>query len=297
MSYVRKGVGLHSQQVYPLSSHDLMVLRLSKTDRQSIDIWNIYNAPPGSLGTNILQSLRTLATATFRNNCLLQGDFNLHHTWWQPSWPRSPSPGAQPFVDWINSCNFSLLSPPDKPTHNRGNVLDLAFGVGPLLVDATCRIPPHINSTSDHLPLATIVPWERSQDTMRRLRLDTLDETLFTRLLTVAISRISALSPSPPPQALDSYAEQIIEAVRDAYAASAQRSLGHGKGNPWWDKTCKDARRQFKQSLRANLSEDSVKEVRKAYQKTIKRAKESFFSLKDREGQLAKRDIFCDKVA
>ncbi|KAI0991720.1 hypothetical protein K3495_g16467, partial [Podosphaera aphanis] len=115
---------------------------------------------------------------------------------------------------------------------------------------------------------------------MRRLRLDTLDETLFTRLLTVAISRISALSPSPPPQALDSYAEQIIEAVRDAYAASAQRSLGHGKGNPWWDKTCKDARRQFKQSLRANLSDDSVKEVRKAYQKTIKRAKESFFRSK-----------------
>ena len=94
MSYVRKGIGLNSQQVFPLSSHDLMVLRLSKTDGQSIDIWNIYNAPPGSLGTNILQTLGTLATSIFRNNCLLQGDFNLHHTWWQPSWPRSPSPGA-----------------------------------------------------------------------------------------------------------------------------------------------------------------------------------------------------------
>ncbi|KAI1007062.1 hypothetical protein K3495_g1149 [Podosphaera aphanis] len=62
--------------------------------------------------------------------------------------------------------------------------------------------------------------------------------------------------------------------------ASAQRSLGHGKGNPWWDKSCKDARRQFKQSLRANLSDDAVKEVRKAYQKTIKRAKELFFRSK-----------------
>ena len=291
ISYTRKGVGIQSEQKHTGISNDLLLLSLSSSDSQSIKILNIYNAPSSSPGPSSLLSLFELSPSLFSGNCLILGDFNLHHHWWQPSWPRSPSPGADSFVDWIDTHNFSLLSPEDIPTHNRGNVLDLAFGKGPLLLNSICNIPTHIDLISDHLPLLTIVPWKRFAIPFQRLRLNTLDINLFKQLLASSITSLPTLPVNPTPQALDKYTERLIALIREAYTGAAKRAQCHGKGSPWWNQICKSAKQYYKQCARASLSENELKIELKIYRKILKREKKAFFRSKIENARTAK-DMF-----
>ncbi|POS84675.1 hypothetical protein EPUL_004471 [Erysiphe pulchra] len=155
--------------------------------------------------------------ANLLGNFLILGDFNLHHHWWHPPRSRSPSPGANPFVDWIDRNNFSLFSPVDIPTHNRGNFLDLAFGKGPYLLNTIYNIPNHIKLISDHLPLLTMVPWKRSAIPMQRLRSDELDTNLFKQLLASSITSLSPIPINPTPHTLDEFTEHLIVLVREDF--------------------------------------------------------------------------------
>lgn len=98
MSYIRKGACLHSEQGHTAQSSDLLLLKLTTLSGKTLHILNIYNAPPGSSGGGALQTLYSLSLP-LHGNLLLLGDLNLHHTRWQPSWPRGPSQGAEKFVD------------------------------------------------------------------------------------------------------------------------------------------------------------------------------------------------------
>ena len=106
-------------------------------------IINIYNAPAGSPRSSALHLLYSLSLP-FQDSLLLMSDFNLHHTRWQPSWSHSPSPGAEIFTEWIDENGLTLLSPMDKATHDRGNVLDLVFGSASLIQKAKCTLAPHL---------------------------------------------------------------------------------------------------------------------------------------------------------
>ena len=174
MSYVRKGSGLCPEQADPTLSGDLLNLCLHLPSGQKLNVLNVYNAP-GSNSESSLHILLNLPPDHFKGNCLLQGDFNLHHTRWQPSWPRSPSTGAESFIEWLDRNDLNLISPLDKATHNHGNLLDLAFAKGPILAYAKYRIARHLESTSDHLPLLTTFTSVRRINAIKRLRPDTLD--------------------------------------------------------------------------------------------------------------------------
>ncbi|POS82769.1 hypothetical protein EPUL_005855, partial [Erysiphe pulchra] len=262
ISYVRKVLSLHPEQIYTKSS-DILPLRLKSPTGKSLFIFNVYNnnsLTPG--GQSAIQALFTLPKFLYKGNFLLQGDFNLHHIRWQLSWPRSPSPGAENFVEWVDQNNLILLSPLDKATHNRGNVLDLALGTGTLLYKLTCCIASHLDSTSDHLPLLTTIGWEIYHDIQTNTA------------------------------ALDKLAKSLTEALRVAYSGSARRSIKHGKGKPWWNSECKMARREYKSKVRINLSIEEHKNARKEYRKVIRKAKTVFYKAKVEEASTAK-DVFA----
>lgn len=172
ISYFRKKSNLSSEQIYTPFS-DIIILRLNSLSGKVLGIFNVYSAPNYSDNNSAISFLYKLSRTSFRGSCLVQGDFNLHHTFWQPSWHRSPTSGAENFVEWIDTHNFTLLSPLDKPTHNRGNVLDLAFGSGPLSNNMASCIATNFTTTSDHLPIATTIGWNSSSDPQRKLRPNT----------------------------------------------------------------------------------------------------------------------------
>ncbi len=203
----------------------------------------------------------------------MKGDFNLHHTRWQPSWTRSPSQGAVSFVEWADKIKLTLLSPIDEATQTRGNVLDLAYVSDSLLTKSQCVIARHLDMSSDHATLLTTIDWSEHSVPLRRLKIDTLEPELFQRLLSTAIKEVAPLPSSLDSNSLDIFATALTDAIWLAYTGSARYSLGHNKGNPWWNSSCKTARQRYKRILRSPLTEAEFIDARKDYRKTLKKAK------------------------
>lgn len=81
ISYVRKSANLQAVQIH-ISSRDILILRLNSPTGKLLNIFNIYNAPYNTDSDSAINLLYKLPQTSFRGSCLLQGDFNLHHTQW-----------------------------------------------------------------------------------------------------------------------------------------------------------------------------------------------------------------------
>lgn len=230
-------------------------------------------------------------TAPLSGNYLIFGDINLHHSRWQPSIERGPSYGAVQFVEWPNSVSLIFLSPPDKPTHNRGNVLDLAFGTSLTVNNVSYGNARHLAATSEHLPLIATLGWANPPVPQERLRPDTLDPTLFRQLLELGCRGLAPLPVSPSSEDLDNQAEVLVKIKYDTCCGAAKRTLGAGHGNPWWNDSCKEARKGYKLALWSPSNESGVCDAQKAYRKTVQIAKNNFFKTKFERAHTAK-EIF-----
>ena len=98
MSYVRKGSRLQADQLWPVTTWDLIFLQIQAWNAPLVTIINAYNAPPRSsnLGATIdalTRLLQNLLTSAF-----LAGDFNLLYPRWDPYTTRS-SLLADLFID------------------------------------------------------------------------------------------------------------------------------------------------------------------------------------------------------
>lgn len=180
MSYARKGVGLNTTQLRPCSSGDLLLLQVRHRNLTPLNIINIYNAPPGSRDDGVAVDLLLTLPGTLWRSAFLAGDFNLHHFSWNPL--ATPSRRSNSLAEWLSAKNFTLTSKAGQATHNAGNVLDLAFLAGSL--SATTTIAEHLDVTSDHRPMLTSLNWtDRSNESAKMLRVDTIDPEEFEKLL------------------------------------------------------------------------------------------------------------------
>ncbi|EED15696.1 hypothetical protein TSTA_051320, partial [Talaromyces stipitatus ATCC 10500] len=136
---------------------DLLFLQIFSPIGKSALIVNIYNAPAGSIRAGeAAKALTILPEAYFPQAMILAGNLNLLHNRWQPSLHRSPTPSAEPFINWLDLQGLVLISDIDCPTHERGNMLDLSFASSPLaLAGAKTSIASHLDAISDHQPLIT----------------------------------------------------------------------------------------------------------------------------------------------
>lgn len=114
-------------------------------------------------------------------------------------------------------------------------MLDLTFISNNLvLIGAEFSIFPEVDATSDHFPIASVIPWDsRFQEPLARLKFETLDQKLFLTLLETAILGIPNLSQDPSTSVLDVAARDICTAIGDSYRGSARRAFGKGMGQPW----------------------------------------------------------------
>ncbi|KAJ8066801.1 hypothetical protein OCU04_004188 [Sclerotinia nivalis] len=266
MSYTRKNAGIRASQLRPVSSRDLLFLQIQSLTGSILTIINIYNAPRGC--TNENQAIQTLfdLPSNILNSTLLAGDLNLHHSRWNP-FCSSHSNSAESFTIWLDTNSFNFLSTIGEPTHNLGNVLDLVFLSGSYTANTTSA--PHLDTTSDHRSLLTTLNWNtRFQDPIQRLRINTLDEKLFSILLTENLLNLNLLALNTTTD-LDKLALDITQALQSAYTGSAQRSLGRNTGQPWWNETCRTA----VQENRTNNSSESKQNLRKV----VKKAKKEFW--------------------
>lgn len=286
LTYVRKGVGLRTEQIRPSITEqsalrDLLFLQVTSSAGLSLLIANVYNAPIGASEAGTAVKALTLIPQTFFSQpSFIAGDFNLHHKRWQPSLRGNPTAFAESFVTWLDRISLIFISEIDRPTHNKTNVLDLSFTTGGLAAEgASTLIAPYLDVTSDHLPLVTSIPWDqRFQEPIQRLRPDSLDEPLFLSLLASNCNGVSPSSKTLTTEDLDSLALAIVKAVKNAYEGSAKRSLGQGMGNPWWNDDCKNALQSIRAARRTPSTTDpALQSAQKGLRNAVRTAKRAFW--------------------
>ncbi|APA10088.1 hypothetical protein sscle_05g048580 [Sclerotinia sclerotiorum 1980 UF-70] len=269
LTYIRKEIGIQINQIRPIISRDLIFIQLISTNNTIFTIINIYNAPTQCTDGN--QAIKALfELQNFPNNAILLGDFNLHHPNWNPLHP-SPSTLAEPFVEWSNSRNLHLISPIGTPTHSKGNVLDLTFLSGPYT--AYTALAEQLECTSDHSTLKTYLHWNyRSQKPAKKLKLNTLNETLFKDLLETNLTNIAAIPRTPSLRDLDQAALSLTQALTKAYTGSARRSINGPLQQPWWNKDCIKA--VYKHRI------INTPTSKRSLRKTVRKAKHTFYITK-----------------
>ncbi|KAI1003543.1 hypothetical protein K3495_g4665 [Podosphaera aphanis] len=245
-----------------IAATDLLFLAVSGPSCLNLLV-NIYNAPAGSTNEGeAVRALINLANLGHQNRIILVGDFNLRH---------------KTLLEWIDQKSLALISEPDTPTHDCGNVLVLVFASNTLLSQgAKSAIAPRLDITLDHLPITTTIPWDdRFQEPLARIKLDTLNEPLFS-LLETKISSVSPLE-NPQPDSLDKFAKEICTTIHGVYLRSARRALGKGTGQPWWNEDFQQAVRAYRQSRRSSDDPTTVKTAKRLLIASVRRTKRNFF--------------------
>jgi len=110
----------------------------------------LYSAGRAELLAAILPTLK------LPNDCLLMGDLNTHHPWWQGPLPLTAriSCGSQTIVNWLEDNNFHLQNEPAIPTHHprnsrRPSTIDVCFSRGSTRQSILTLAVDH-NTTSDY---------------------------------------------------------------------------------------------------------------------------------------------------
>ncbi|CAG7561838.1 unnamed protein product [Fusarium equiseti] len=94
------------------------------------------------------QKMRILETWPIPADCVVLGDFNSRHPFWQAG--RIAGVGSE-LHRWSEDTKMTLLNTPNEPTNDFGNTIDLAFSNNPT---AVANIEDHLATTADHYTLS-----------------------------------------------------------------------------------------------------------------------------------------------
>lgn len=161
------------------------------------------------------------------------------------------------------------------PTHDHGNVLDLCFASSSVLEgDATAIVQRDLDVSSDHLHLFIKIPCQvRNKPNASRFRFATIHDETFLSLFHNNLAHLTLLTAKSSAN-LDKRADELSQILFSCYLGSAKQSLPHNKGQPWWNQSCREAKKIFKEKSRAG---SVSKNYRKAFRKFISQAESQFF--------------------
>jgi len=149
-TYVRRTSGLTATTVFTAQDSFLGTTITTLHNQKTFTLFNFYS--PGR-AEPLAAILPTLKLPT---DCLLMGDFNAHHPWWQGPLPRTVriSSASHSIADWLEENNFYLHNEPAIPTHHprnggRPSTIDLCLSRGSTTQSILVLAVDH-NTTSDH---------------------------------------------------------------------------------------------------------------------------------------------------
>ncbi|POS81799.1 hypothetical protein EPUL_006838, partial [Erysiphe pulchra] len=262
-TYIRKKSGLKPFQVASDLSRDLIKLVITCGNYTTLPIWNIYNAPTGSIEAGV--GLSTLLDCT-DTPFFIGGDFNLRHPLWD-SKVSHVQRSCSDFIDWYDSKGLKLLNPTDVPTHDRGSTLDLALCLD---INATCEIRTELHTTSDHETLVTTLRCSRNTRSFNKLRYDSLDKDLFLQLLGKDVS-LPLLSSKDD---VEIETNSIIELIHTALVGACPRKKSRNYGSPWWSVECRMAANSYRRARRQGYGSQEKME----FQSIVRKAKKNYWN-------------------
>jgi ribonuclease HI/exonuclease III len=291
MTYVRKGLNA-SQKALEDKEHPDVCSVVLQTSHGPLDVVNIYNAGPGSERTN--EAVERLMEYQGRGNGVICGDFNLHHSHWDPN-ARGDDAMAERLIDWVVDHPVVLLTDPTVPTREEA-VIDLTLATSQLRskTGVEARVDDRYNCGSDHEPILVQIENGRARQAgggKGSFNMEKLDQTRFNASCTRGAAGL-AWNPNAEieerHQAVNRLAEDIQNVLILALQESTTRSTGKGTGQRWWDAECaravaehRTARKQWKRHKRCEAREPELRSKRndskRELVKAVKKAKESFY--------------------
>ncbi|KAL5614700.1 uncharacterized protein BROUX77_000537 [Berkeleyomyces rouxiae] len=268
ITFIRKEKGLHPIQLCPTRTGDCVWLQLERSGRE-IQIVNVYRHQE-TLAADLIRWLDPIF-----GKCLIAGDFNLHHPYWEPGVPISN--GASVFADWIDEVGLSLTSPPGVPTHARGHTLDLCLSNIP---DVESEIASTLDTTSDHSTIWTRIPFGKPIPpeplpgyTLAAEKIPELRRTFRS----LPLPHLPHPDSPPTTTLLDEAVECLNRSIEAALAATMERrKRASRRGTPWWNEDCKDAERAYKDAIQTTTFDiDNLIKAKKNLRNAVRRAKRS----------------------
>ncbi|RXG41045.1 hypothetical protein VDGE_20064 [Verticillium dahliae] len=248
------------------------------------------------LGVNIVNIYRDYQLPTIINtitswipppNTVITGDFNAHHVSWQPGIRSNQS--ATDIVAWINRHELMVLNRPGMPTHELGNVLDLAITNIPF---AKTQIADHCYTGSDHYTLVTTIPLGphvgQEDANHPRPKLSPADYDRFAELVadTAWLLPTNMSSHAKIDEAADAL-DTVLQAALDAAGTVNTKN----KRARWWTQDCAASARDLHQARRHDPISMATKEAKTAFRKTVRAAKAAFWQ-NQIEGMKTDRDLY-----
>jgi hypothetical protein len=114
VTYVRHTPGLIATTTFTARDSFLGITITTTQNQKAFTLFNFYSPGRPEPLAAILPTIKLPA------DCLLMGDLNAHHPWWQGPLPptRRVSRASQTIADWLENGNFHLQNEPSIPTNH-----------------------------------------------------------------------------------------------------------------------------------------------------------------------------------
>ena len=252
-TYVRRVPGLTATTTFALGPSFLgtTVTSTFQTNSTTFTLFNLYSPGRPEPLASIIKNI------PLPKSCILLGDFNAHHVWWQGTLPQSArtSAATHSIVDWLETNNFHLHNKPGIPTHHPRNggipsTIDLCFSCGSITQSILALAIDH-DTTSDHssITISLSLPSSPSPNTppLQRRAWHRADWNAFASHIQSANMDLTNLSGKEDTLRAISNITGLIHSATDI----AVPFRGSGKRNaPWWYHSLNLAKRAVKQADR-----------------------------------------------
>jgi len=253
LTYVDKKLRAHISNNYKQGE----ILEVKLTDHE-VKIINIYR-PPHTGTIHVLQE--KIYNIEVRGTTVIGGDFNATDEMWQ-SWGESKTPDRN-IAEWIRGVGLKLLNEPNVPTHNKGNVLDLALSN---MEGAVGEVMTHLHTGSDHQTIGIEIPGRRNKGGVRFAK---LEDDSFRERVRARIPDAWVREEPRSPEELDERAEGLVRILDQE---RGKKTTSGAPANSWWNEEINEAMKRYKATRSA--------EDREAWHKLISKGKARYWQEK-----------------
>lgn len=257
--YVRISMDLRVQQRRPVESRDLLWLNVN-----GYTILNVYRQPDSDQIINYITGL------TPPPKCIIGGDFNTHHDFFEPGVNTFGRGGE--LVDWATSTMMDFIGQAGTPTHRDGHVLDLTFSNIPW---AESFVRTDLHCGSDHETQMTIIPGRGDVPIVQEQKVITeADFGKFNGLVEIGISQLGSPWDITSADEANDFAEKLSKVLVAAIDGAGRAPRSQGRAAAWWTKECKTAWNDY---IAARHCSDLLTFEKKTFLTTVRNAKRQFW--------------------
>ncbi|KAI1839459.1 hypothetical protein JX266_014330, partial [Neoarthrinium moseri] len=258
--YVRKH--LHAQQLRPYKTRDVTWAKV-----RGITFVSVYRSGSEPVGVDNILEAWTPPLA-----CVVAGDFNAGDNSWDASNPDYH--GGAALANTMAEHGLDLISEPDVPTHDGGNVLDLAFSD---VAMAEAAVADTLHSTSDHETLRIVVPVFKELEKLSRPDRWVVRDEDLPDLVAMVESRLHELPElGHTGLQLDGYARVLCDMIQSSVKIKGKKT-GRFRPTAWWNDECRTAVEEHRKAVKGMISQEEKVAARREFRRVVRQAKREYW--------------------